>query len=283
MKTRVPALLAAGALSLSLAACGGESAEPEETTEAAAEESATEGGGVLSLLADLASNTEEVDNYTLAMAMSMTDPEFGETSMDLTYEVMDDPQAAQVTIVMPDIGEMMLELAELGGETTDLTAEELGTSIVIVPAEGEALVSNHNGNLEVDTAWARGASGMDSMPTPEDMFDVSSLSDVADAIASIESAEEAGTEEISGVETTRVDGTLTREQIDALPEEQSSALNELIGGSVEGSMNTSVWISEDGFPMRMDFSDDVSDVSMVFSALGETSFEMPAEDEITDL
>ncbi|MCY9787497.1 hypothetical protein KIK06_26825 [Nocardiopsis sp. EMB25] len=283
MKTRVPAFLAVGALSLSLAACGGDqSAEPEETTEAATEEE-NGGGGVMSLLADLASTTESVDNYTLDMAIGMTDPELGETNMDFTYEVMSDPQAAQVTIVMPEIGEMMLDLEELSGESSGMTAEELGTSIVIVPAEGEALVSNHNGNFEADTAWVRGASGMDSMPTTEDMFDASQLSDVAGAISEIETVEEAGTEEISGVETTRVDGTFTQEEIDALPEGQAGALNDLIGGSIEGAMETSIWISGDGFPMRIDFSDDVTDLSMVFSALGETSFEMPSEEQITDI
>ncbi|WP_116247438.1 LppX_LprAFG lipoprotein [Nocardiopsis sp. FIRDI 009] len=281
MKTRVPAFFAAGALTLSLAACGGdEPAEPEETTDAAAEEG--EGGGVLSLLADLASTTEEVDNYTMDIAVTTTDPEFGDSEVTMTYEVMDDPEAVQVTMVMPDLGEMFLGLAELSGESSDLTAEELGTSIFIIPAEGEPLVSNHNGNLDVPTEWARGASGMEGAPSPENTFDASDLSDIAGVVAGIETFEEAGSEEINGVGTTRVDGSLTGEEIDALPEEQRSALNKLTGGSLEGAMNISLWIADDGFPMRMDFADDVSDVSIVFSALGETSFEMPSEDQITD-
>ncbi|GAA1450487.1 hypothetical protein [Nocardiopsis tropica] len=57
---------------------------------------------------------------------------------------------------------------------------------------------------------------------------------------------------------------------------------ELIG-DVSGSVDVSIWVGRDGFPMRLDFSDEKADVSMVFSELGETSFEIPGEDEITDL
>ncbi|MFI6577708.1 hypothetical protein ACIBFB_18090 [Nocardiopsis sp. NPDC050513] len=281
MKTRVPALLTAGALSLSLAACGGgASAEPEETADAAGGEGG--GGGVTSLLADLAASTEAVDNYTLDMSMTVSDPEAGETEMDFTYEVMDEPQAAQVTVYMPAMGDMLLELAELSGRATDLTAEELSTSVVIVPAGGDMLISNHNGLQEVDTAWARGVDSSGLQPVTETMFDTSNLPELAGAVAAIETIEEAGTEEISGVGTTRLEGSFTAEEIDALTEEQSGALSDLIGDTT-GAMDVSIWIADDGFPMRMDFNDGAGELSMVFSALGETSFELPSEDEITDV
>ncbi|WP_304453324.1 hypothetical protein [Nocardiopsis sp. YSL2] len=285
MKTPKPALFAAGSLSLALAlsACGA----PEEETEAAPSDSAADegesgGGGVLDLLGDLASRTEAVDNYTLDMDITSTDPELGETEMTFTYEVMADPQAAQVTVYMPAMGEMLEGFAELGGQGSDLSAEELSTSIVIVPAEGEMLVSNHHGLQEADTAWTRGGAGEGQQPATENMFDTSELPKVAGAVAAIESIEETGSEEIDGVSTTVLEGSFTAEELDALEADQRSALEELVGGAT-GAMDVSIWVSDDGFPMRMDFSDDVSEISMVYSQLGETSFEMPSEDEITDL
>ncbi|KOX13069.1 hypothetical protein ADL05_20315 [Nocardiopsis sp. NRRL B-16309] len=270
-------------LALALSACGAPEEEPEGTpSDAAADEGESGSAGVLELLGDLASRTEAVDNYTLDMDITSTDPELGETEMTFTYEVMADPQAAQVTVFMPAMGEMLAELAELGGSGSDLSTEELSTSIVIVPAEGEMLVSNHNGLQEVDTAWARGTAGEGQQPVTENMFDTSELPKVAGAVASIDTMEETGTEEVDGVSTTVLEGSFTPEDLEAVEDDQRSALNELVGG-VDDAMDVAIWISDDGFPMRMDFSDEVSDVSMVYSLLGETSFEMPAEDEITDL
>ncbi|MFJ9557224.1 hypothetical protein ACIRPH_25720 [Nocardiopsis sp. NPDC101807] len=276
----MPALITAGTLALALTACGGGAPE-EEAVEVEAAEEPAEGGSVLDMLAELASSTQEVTNYTLDLDLSMPDPELGSMDMTMTYEVMDDPEAAQVTMVMPFVGEMLLELAAMGGEDLGLTAEELGTTILIVPAEGESLVSNHNGLQEVDTPWARGVQDTAEL-SPQETFDIASLPDLVGAFAEIDQIEEAGTEEVGGVETTLVEGTMTAEEIDALDAEQKLAVLELIG-DVSGSVDVSIWVGRDGFPMRLDFSDEKADVSMVFSELGQTSFEIPGEDEITDL
>nr|WP_160049987.1 hypothetical protein [Nocardiopsis sp. FR4] len=277
----MPALFAAGALALSLAACGSEAPEEETTNEAAAEAEENGGGGVLDLISGLGEKTRSVDNYTLDMSMHMPDPDLGDIDMTMTFEVMDDPSASKVTMVMPFLGESLLELAQLGGANPDLTAEELGTAILIVPAEGEALVSNHNETHGVDTPWARGVQDTD-MFAPEEMFDIGTLSDITGAFAGIEQMEEVGSEEVSGVATTLVEGTMTSEDIEALEAEQKQAVEDLLGG-VEGTVDVSLWIDDSGFPMRLDFSDEKADISMVFSELGETSFEIPGEDEITDL
>nr|WP_159941555.1 MULTISPECIES: hypothetical protein [unclassified Nocardiopsis] len=277
----MPALFAAGTLALSLAACGSEALEEETTNEAAAEAEENGGGGVLDLISGLGEKTRSVDNYTLDMSMHMPDPDLGDIDMTMTFEVMDDPSASKVTMVMPFLGESLLELAQLGGANPDLTAEELGTAILIVPAEGEALVSNHNETHGVDTPWARGVQDTD-MFAPEEMFDIGTLSDITGAFAGIEQMEEAGSEEVSGVATTLVEGTMTSEDIEALEAEQKQAVEDLLGG-VEGTVDVSLWIDDSGFPMRLDFSDEKADISMVFSKLGETSFEIPGEDEITDL
>jgi hypothetical protein len=275
----MPVLISAGTLALSLTACGGGAAE-EEPAEAAAESPEEGGGGsVLDLVARLGESTQSVDNYTLDISMVMPDPDMGDIDMDMTYEVMEDPQAAKVTMVMPSMGEMLLELTEMSGQDLGLTAEELGTSIVIIPAEGDALVSNHNGLQDVGTAWISGAQDTDQI-APEEMFDINALPDIVGAFAEIEQIEETGAEEISGVSTTLIEGTMTGEDVEALNQEQKDAVNELLGG-VSGPVDVSVWVADDGFPMRLDFSDEEADISMVFSNLGETSFEMPAEDEIT--
>jgi hypothetical protein len=241
---------------------------------------AEEGGGsILDLVAGLGESTEDIENYTLDISMVMPDPDLGD--IDMTYEVMDDPQAAKVTMVMPAMGEMLLGLTEMAGQDLGLTAEEIGTSIVIIPAGGEALVSNHNGLQEVDTAWARGVQDTGQV-APEEMFDINALPDIVGAFAEIEQIEETGTEEISGVPTTLIEGTMTGEDVETLTPEQKNAVNELMGG-VSGTVDVSVWVADNGFPMRMDFSDEEAEISMVFSNLDETSFEMPSEDEITDM
>ncbi len=275
----MPALFTACTLALLLAACGGGAPEEEIAGEAA--EATEDGGdGILDLVTKLGESFRDVDNYTLDMEM-VAFAESGETEMTMTYEVMDDPQAAHVTAVMPFMGETILELTELSGETTDLTAEELGTSILIVPAEGETLMSNHNGFQEADTPWVRGVQDTEMLAS-NDVFDTGHFPRIAEAVAGIAQIEETGTEEVSGVGTTLVEGTLTEEDVEALEPEQKDAVDELMGG-IEGTVEVSAWIADNGFPMRMEFSDDAADVSMVFSDLGETSFEIPGEDEITDL
>lgn len=283
MKTRTSALFAAGFLPLTLAlsACG--APEEETAVDTAAEEETPEesGGSVPDLLSELGESTEDITSYTLDMTLIMDDPEFGEAETNITYEVMDDPEAAQVTIVIPELGESLREMAVLGGADPDLTAEELGTSILIVPAEGPSLVSNHNGLQPVDTPWARGVQDTESF-APEEMFDVSALPEITGAVSEIKQIEETGTEEISGVQTTAVEGTLTPEDLEAMGAERRDSVNQLTNG-MTGTINVSLWIADDGFPMRMDFQGEEADVSIVFSNVGDTSFEMPAEDEITDL
>lgn len=276
VRTHIPPLFTVGILVFSLAACGG-----EDPADGAAERSEEGGVGVLDLIAGLGDNTSDVDNYTLDIDMLVSDPELGEIEASITYEVMDDPEAAQVTMVMPAMGEMFLELAQLSGEDPGLTAEELGTSVLIVPAEGEALVSNHNGTHDVDTPWARGVEDTEQF-APQEMFDTDSLPTITEAFSSIEQFEEKGTEEISGVGTTLVEGTMTSEDIDALPPEQKQEFDDLLGG-VKGTVDVAIWVTDDGFPMRLDVSDEEADVSMSFSDVNETVFEFPSEDEITDL
>lgn len=274
----MPALITAGTLALALVACGDDASE-EEPTGGAAEEASEGGDSILGLLGKLGENTQEVTNYTLDIDMAMPDPEFGEVGM--TYEVMDDPEAAQITMVMPFFGEMLLELAAMSGEDSGITAEELGTHVFIISADGESLTSNHNGLQDVSTPWSRGGEDMTDI-APEEMFDIASLPDLVGAFSEIDQIKEVGTEEVSGVETTLVEGTMTSEELDTLDAEQKLAVLELIG-EVSDSVDVSIWIDRSGFPMRLDFSDEEADISMVFSDLGETSFEIPSEDEITDI
>ncbi|MFE6305979.1 hypothetical protein [Nocardiopsis sp. NPDC057823] len=283
MKTRVPALFTAGILALSLAACGAEEApEPtEEATEAAAEENGG-GGGLIDLLSGLDDSTRELTNYTLALSMTMPDPDLGEVDVDLTYEVMDDPQAMQITMVMPEFGEALAELLAMGGEDPGLTAEELGTQIMIQPADGETLISDHNGIYEAETPWVRGGEDMTDM-NPEELFDLQGLPDLVSAFAGIEQAEETGAEDVNGVPTTVVELALTEEEAAALDPESAAAIQEFLGGDVQETLEVSIWVSEDGFPMRMSVTDNGETMQIEFSEIGTTSFEIPSEDQISDM
>ncbi|MDE3722343.1 hypothetical protein PWG71_13170 [Nocardiopsis sp. N85] len=281
MKTRVPALFSAGVLALSLTACGSEEA-PEEVAEVAEAAEEEKGGGLFDLLSNLGESTAEVTNYTLDISMAMPDPDLGEIEVDMTYEIMDDPQATQVTMVMPSIGEVLAELAALGGAAPDLSAEELGTTIIILPPEGESLISNHNGLQDVDTPWARGLDDAGQL-APEDLFDLSTFPDMVGAFAEVDQIEETGSEDVDGVATTVVEGTLTQEDVDAMDAESKSAVLDFLGGDLAGAVDVSIWIAEDGFPMRMHLADDEMDMELEFSSIGTTSFEIPAEDQISDL
>lgn len=279
MKTRTPAVFAAGSLSLALAltACGNDSADEESAVEASEEKE--EKGGLAELLSSLGDNTDAITNYTLTLDMTVPDPDLGDFEVTMVSEVMDDPETVQATMVMPFLGEMMYDLMSIGGELpADVTAEDLGTIIVIAQEGQDPLMANQNG-LYGDTAWVRtDASNMDQ--NPDDVFDVESLPELAGAFAALDQVEEAGSESIDGVETTVVEGAMTSEEMDALKPEQANAIKELIGGDVAGTLDVALWIDADGFPMRMEFSDDEADVAMEFSAIDSTSFDVPAEDEI---
>ncbi|GHC70121.1 hypothetical protein GCM10007079_01310 [Nocardiopsis terrae] len=282
MKTRTPAFVAAGSLSLALAltACGSDAAE-EETTEAAAEEGQGDDkkSTIEDLLGSLGDNTDELTNYTLTLDTTESDPDVGEIEAGLVYEVMDDPEAVQTTMNVPLLGEMMFEFMSIGGELpADLTAEDLGTFIFITEEGQDPLVADQHG-LQGDSPWLRNSP--DQMEQdPDDFFDLESLPDLAKALAEVDQAEETGTEAIDGVETTVVEGSMTAEDLDGLTSEQKGVLEKLMGGDVTGALNVTLWIDDNGFPMRMDLSDDKADASMAFSDIDSTSFEMPTEDQI---
>ena len=279
MKTRTPVVIAAGSLSLVLAltACGNDAAD--ETAVEVAEEQDEQKGGISELLSNLGDNTQEITNYTLTMDMTIPDPEMGDIEISMVSEVMDDPQAVQSTMSMPFLGEMMFDLMSVAGLPDGVTAEDLGTIVVIAEEGQDPLMANQNG-LYGDSAWVRtdDMSGMDQ--NPDEVFDIESLPELAGALAELDQAEETGSETVDGVETTVVAGSMTSEELDELDPAQSAAIRDLIGGSVAGTLDVTLWIDADGFPMRMEFSDDEADVAMEFSAIGSTSFEMPAEEEI---
>ncbi|MFV2196327.1 LppX_LprAFG lipoprotein [Nocardiopsis sp. LOL_012] len=277
MKTGIPAALSVGVLALSLTACGGSAQEGATTSEGS--EAAGGATSVLDLIDGLADNTDEVTNYTLETDIVSTGPEA--IGISITMEVMDDPEAVRTSMYMPFMAEMVRGMAELQGQDVEgLTTEELGTTTVITLPDGTTLTSNHTGLQGADTPWIRGESDTQVEISDQD-FDRENLGSLYSALTDIDSFEETGTEEVNGVPTTRVEGTLTAEQYAALAPEQQEAFGSM--NESGGTMDVSVWIGDDGFPMRMEFSGDEGDMAMVFSKLGETSFEIPAEDQITDI
>lgn len=279
--TRTPALLSAGAFSLvlMLTACGNDA--PEEETTVSAEEQEEEGGGTLQdLLAGLVDNTTEITNYTLTIESFGEDPDLGEVGITMAFEVMDDPVMTRETVMMPFLGETFLPILELAGEdVSGLDAEALGT-IVTIYSDGEPPLTSNPMDFETATEWTRGEAG--TAEAVEDSFDVESLPDLVAAFAELDQIEESGTEEVDGVETTVIGGTMTEEEVDALDAEQKLAVIELVGPVTE-PMEVTLWVGDDAFPHRMEFSTEGNDISMEFSEIGTTSFELPDESEITVL
>lgn len=277
MNTRTPAAMAAVSLSLLLAltACGGGEDSPDAD---ATEEAASSGSALSDLLDNLGSSTQDITNYTLDMESVALDPVDGDVSIVYNYQVMDDPAAVRASVSMPSYGEMMFELMD-GMLPEGVTAEDLGTTTVIMQEGEEALVADPHGITGPGTPWIRGESSEDSAD-PTESFDLEALPELAGAFSVLENAEEVGTEEIGGVETTVIEGSMTAGEISDMTAEEREAVELLFGGELGGDMDAKIWVDADGFPMRMEFSDDESQVWMEFSDIGTTSFEFPSEDEI---
>ncbi|MFW6640134.1 hypothetical protein ACOALZ_08810 [Nocardiopsis algeriensis] len=280
MKTSLPAMIAAGALALSLTACGSDT--PDETTEAPVEATEAAGDSLSDLLGSLTENTREVTSYTFELEGTAQDATEGETSISMTYAVMDDPAAVQVSVYMPEIGEAMAGLLALGGGLPEgVTEEELSTTTVLIPEGQEALIANPYG-FYGESPWVRdGDSGTASDITGA--FDVNQLPLITDVFAGLEQAEEAGEEQIDGVDTTIVAGILTSAEFEALSAEERSAVSAVFLPTPGEDVPCRLWVSEDGFPMRIEFADSASQAWIEFSSVGSTSFEVPADDQIGDL
>ncbi|MFE1167692.1 hypothetical protein [Nocardiopsis sp. NPDC058789] len=279
MNTRTPALIAAGSLSLVLAltACGNEEpAADGDTTEAS-----PAGASLDDLLGNLGSSTQELTNYTLDMEVVTVDPTAeGDVTVTFNYQVTDDPAAVLATVDMPFLGETMYEL--MSGQLPEgVTAEDLSASTVLLLEGGDTLMADPHGLYGSGTPWLRG--DVEENADPTESFDVEALPDLAGAFSELEDVTEVGTEEIDGVETTVVEGSMSTGDISEMTAEERGAVEQLFGGGLESTLNTKLWLDADGFPMRIEFSDDESDVWMEFSALGSTSFEIPAEEEIGTL
>ncbi|WP_017543019.1 LolA-like protein [Nocardiopsis prasina] len=279
MNTRTPALIAAGSLSLVLVltACGNEEpAADGDTTEAS-----PAGASLDDLLGNLGSSTQELTNYTLDMEVVTVDPTAeGDVTVTFNYQVTDDPAAVLATVDMPFLGETMYEL--MSGQLPEgVTAEDLSASTVLLLEGGDTLMADPHGLYGSGTPWLRG--DVEENADPTESFDVEALPDLAGAFSELEDVTEVGTEEIDGVETTVVEGSMSTGDISEMTAEERGAVEQLFGGGLESTLNTKLWLDADGFPMRIEFSDDESDVWMEFSALGSTSFEIPAEEEIGTL
>lgn len=279
MNTRTPAFIAAGSLSLLLAltACGNEepAADGGDTAEAS-----PAGSSLGDLLDNLGASTQELTNYTLDMEVVTVDPAAeGDVTVTFNYQVIDDPAAVLATVDMPFLGETMYDLMSMSGELPEgVTAEDLSASTVLLLEGGDTLMADPHGLYGSGTPWLRG--DVEENADPTESFDVDALPDLAGAFSELEDVTEVGTEEIDGVETTVVEGSMSTGDISEMTAEERGAVEQLFGGGLESTLDTKLWLDADGFPMRIEFSDDESDVWMEFSALGSTSFEIPAEDEI---
>lgn len=279
--TRTPAMLAAGSLSLALilTACGNDA--PEEETIATEEEEEQSTGTLQDLLSGLADNTTEIDNYTLTtVETAREDSDHDEAQITRTIEVMDDPVMTRETVEMPFFGELNLSLLELAGEdVAGVDPASLGTIVTISP-DGEPPLISDPMDLEVETEWTRDEAG--TAEEVEDGFDVESLPGLIAAFAELEQIEETGTEEVNGVETTVIGGSMTEEEVNALDAEQKLAVIEFMGAVTE-TVEVALWVGDDAFPYRLEFSTEESDLSMEFSEIDSTSFDLPSDDEITVL
>ncbi|WP_053063611.1 hypothetical protein [Nocardiopsis sp. RV163] len=195
---------------------------------------------------------------------------------------MDDPEAFRCVSVMPYAGELMATMFSAAGALPEgVTAEDLSTSEYISHNGGELLLSDPHGLYGTETPWVystrttRTESALD--------FELVGLSDLVSAFSGMEQAEAVGEEQVDGVDTTVIEGTMSSERIAALREDQAAVLDGLLGRPVPEGMDAVLWIDDAGFPMRVEFSGAGSEVSMEFSAVGETSFEIPDEDEITEI
>ncbi|GAA2025081.1 hypothetical protein [Nocardiopsis rhodophaea] len=280
MRSRIPALVAAGGLALVTSACGGGAAEdtPEKTHEAEPQqESAADKkpGDIFSLFGE---KTAELDNYRVDVEMTMEDEDIGTFHPSFSYQVMDDPEATRMEV---DLGEEFAAamVEAMGGQEPPGGLDAL-TRTTLVYVGDDIYVKNDHG-LHGDAPWVRSTTeSREDMPD----FEIDDFVELTEALAGVEDVKDSGTEEVNGQETTKFTGSLTQESIDATEDaDQRETLKELFDGDIEGELVFNVWADEDSVPHRITLKDDEVDMEMEFSEIGEVSFDIPADDQIGEM
>ncbi|CAM3693608.1 hypothetical protein NORO109296_03330 [Nocardiopsis rhodophaea] len=280
VRSRIPALVAAGGLALVTSACGGGAAEdtPEKTHEAEPQqESAADKkpGDIFSLFGE---KTAELDNYRVDVEMTMEDEDIGTFHPSFSYQVMDDPEATRMEV---DLGEEFAAamVEAMGGQEPPGGLDAL-TRTTLVYVGDDIYVKNDHG-LHGDAPWVRSTTeSREDMPD----FEIDDFVELTEALAGVEDVKDSGTEEVNGQETTKFTGSLTQESIDATEDaDQRETLKELFDGDIEGELVFNVWADEDSVPHRITLKDDEVDMEMEFSEIGEVSFDIPADDQIGEM
>jgi LppX_LprAFG lipoprotein len=255
---------------LSLAACGSDEASVgtgDNAVAAAAEQTLAEGSARFTLAADIAVS---------AFGRNAEGTFTGDGEFDFT-----DTQAHYT-----------LDLTDLGGELGlpgNVTGDVLRDGDVVYlnfPLLG-ILFPNVKDWIKLDLGSGAQLAG----------FDLGRFAEVVDPSlylsyleAATGEADEVGSEDVSGVQTTHYTTEIDLEQArDTAPESQRSTIDALIASGTT-TLPADVWIDQDGLVRKLvfEYSGDsgvgVSSVSMELSDFGvEVALDLPSADEVTDV
>lgn len=192
VRSRIPALLAAGGLALVTTACGGGADEaPSEKKDEQKQEAAAKPRDIFALLG---SKTADMTNYRIDIEMTVEDDELeGTFRPTFTYQVQDDPKSVLAEIDMGDeYRDVVAE--EMGEFLTGVDPEALST-FTILKADDEVYLKNPHG-IHGDADWVTVASKKDLEEMPD--IDFQAFVVLTEVLAGAEDVADDGTEEITG-------------------------------------------------------------------------------------
>lgn len=273
---------ALAAVLVPLAACGGTGDAPEESeSTATAEPSPTEKSGIAALVEAVDESTAEDADYTIEATATGVGEGSEIPATTNTYEVQGPQEPDRVTAVVPGLGEVILQSLQATGQDPGLTAEELSSVTMIVePDGGDPIISNSHGGFPGRTEWVRGLDGVDKPAAPP--LTPGELAPLLDELADEELIADEGAQELDGTPATLVEGEAEQSAVEDLGDARDT-VEAILGGQTAGTLAFAAWVGEDGLPLRVEASDDEIEVELAFSAIGSTSFEAPAPEEIHDL
>lgn len=241
------AFCGAGALALTLAACGGKAPEAEQAAESAPSEAAA-GPGVFERIKEVVTDTRKVESYRARITGTA------------------DGEALDIEIAYSGVSEPVVEMVLSAGEG-EVTFKVRGSEVVMgSEAEG----------------WIRADSGEDAFERSDFQDPFAEL----DKLLAAESVEKVGAEEVNGVPATKYTGSYRVEDAlaELAPREREEVAQAYEEAGVT-EVPFTLWVGDDGFPRRLEFVDEEAD-SLTLDFLefnSDVTIEFPDEADIIDL
>lgn len=247
LRKRVAVLVGSG-LALALAGCGSTDAPAEEAPEAVEQTEVAEDGGAgpLDRIRGVVDQTESVESFRALVSSTGSG-------------AVSDVEVAYVSTPEPTVEMVMV-------------------------SEGEEITVLMRGSEMVTGSAASGWMSIDGDESPGLDEAANPMTEVERLIAAPE-VEEAGTEEVNGVETTKYTGVYSVEDVLAdLEGEERTIAEQAYAEMGVSEVAFTLWVDADGLPRRLDSEmGGVSNTTEFLEFNGPVEIDYPDESEITSL